>query len=159
MATAGIGGCRSDGSVAPSASTRHRARGDCRREEVAPPQMESARSSHAPPSPPATAGPRSNRLGRTTLSRAPRTGPKSRAEVPGQYYRRVHADQGFSVRAPGGPLRVLLVIKCLGYGGAERLLVDMVAVGDRHRFDYDVAYVLRDLDALVPSVVEGGTPV
>ena len=48
---------------------------------------------------------------------------------PGRYYRRVQADQGFSARAPGGPLRVLLVIKCLGYGGAERLLVDMVAAG------------------------------
>ena len=54
---------------------------------------------------------------------------------------------------------MLLVIKCLGYGGAERLLVDMVAVGDRRRFDYEVAYVLRDLDALVSSVVKGGTPV
>jgi hypothetical protein len=54
---------------------------------------------------------------------------------------------------------VLLVIKCLGYGGAERLLVDMVAAGDRRRFEYEVAYVLRDLDALVPSVVKVGTPV
>jgi glycosyltransferase involved in cell wall biosynthesis len=54
---------------------------------------------------------------------------------------------------------VLLVIKCLGYGGAERLLVDMVAGGDRGQFDYEVAYVLRDLDALVPAVVRSGTPV
>ncbi len=61
------------------------------------------------------------------------------------------ADQGFSAQTPGGPLRVLLVIKCLGYGGAERLLVDMVAAVDRGRFDYEVAYVLRDQDALVPS--------
>jgi hypothetical protein len=53
---------------------------------------------------------------------------------------------------------VLLVIKCLGYGGAERLLVDMVAAGDRAQFDYEVAYVLRDQDALVPRR-EGGTPV
>ena len=54
---------------------------------------------------------------------------------------------------------MLLVIKCLGYGGAERLLVDMLTACDRQRFDYEVAYVLRDLDALVPSVVKGGTPV
>jgi glycosyltransferase involved in cell wall biosynthesis len=80
-------------------------------------------------------------------------------EVPGRYYLRVHADQGFSAQTPSGQLRVLLVIKCLGYGGAERLLVDMVAVGDRRRFEYEVAYVLRDLDALVPSVLGGGTPV
>ena len=53
-------------------------------------------------------------------------------------------EEGFPARAPGGPLRVLLVIKCLGYGGAERLLVDMVATVDRSRFDYEVAYVLRE---------------
>ena len=54
---------------------------------------------------------------------------------------------------------MLQVIKCLGYGGAERLLVDMVAAVDRGQFDYEVAYVLRNEDALVPSVVAGGTPV
>jgi glycosyltransferase involved in cell wall biosynthesis len=54
---------------------------------------------------------------------------------------------------------VLQVIKCLGYGGAERLLVDMVAAVDRSRFDYEVAYVLRDEAALVPSVIGGGTRV
>jgi glycosyltransferase involved in cell wall biosynthesis len=61
--------------------------------------------------------------------------------------------------APDHPLRVLLVITCLGYGGAERLLVDMVAAGDRERFHYEVAYVLRDQDALVPAVVANGTRV
>ena len=84
---------------------------------------------------------------------------ESRVELHGRYYRQVHADQGFSAQTPGGPLRVLLVIKCLGFGGAERLLVDMVAAGDRRRFDYEVAYVLRDLDALVPSLLGGGTAV
>jgi L-malate glycosyltransferase len=61
--------------------------------------------------------------------------------------------------APGPPLRVLLVIKCLGYGGAERLLVDMAATVDRSRFTYDVAYVLRPQDALVPAIRDGGTTV
>ena len=51
------------------------------------------------------------------------------------------------------------MIKCLGYGGAERLLVDMVASGDPIEFDYEVAYVLRHYDALVPAVTEGGTRV
>ncbi len=51
------------------------------------------------------------------------------------------------------------MIKCLGYGGAERLLVDMVAVVDRPRFNFEVAYVLRDQDALVPTIRSGGTPV
>jgi L-malate glycosyltransferase len=54
---------------------------------------------------------------------------------------------------------VLLVIKCLGYGGAERLLVDTAATVDRRRFSYEVAYVLRDQDALVPALRSGGTPV
>ena len=121
--------------------------------------MESARSSHAPPSPPAQCRPSFKQTRTNDIIARPPYRPESRVEVPGRYYRRVHADQGFSAQTPGGPLRVLLVIKCLGYGGAERLLVDMVAVGDRRRFDYEVAYVLRDLDALVPSVVGGGTPV
>jgi glycosyltransferase involved in cell wall biosynthesis len=76
----------------------------------------------------------------------------------GRYYRRVSADQGSSAEDPG-ELRVLLVIKCLGYGGAERLLVDMVAAGDRDRFEVEVAYVLREQDALVPAIEEKGTPV
>ncbi len=54
---------------------------------------------------------------------------------------------------------MLWVIKCLGYGGAERLLVDMVAAGDRSRFEYEVAYVLRDKNALVPFIESEGTPV
>ncbi len=56
-------------------------------------------------------------------------------------------------------LRILLVIKGLGRGGAERLLVDTVASGDRTAFDYEVAYVLADSDGLVPTLREGGTTV
>jgi glycosyltransferase involved in cell wall biosynthesis len=56
-------------------------------------------------------------------------------------------------------LRILQVIKCLGYGGAERLLVDMVAKGDRRAFDYEVAYVVAAQDALVPAIRDDGTPV
>ncbi len=61
---------------------------------------------------------------------------------------------------PGPPrLRILLVIKCLGLGGAERLLVDTVSSGDRSRFDYEVAWVLEAERALVPTLEERGTPV
>ena len=67
---------------------------------------------------------------RVTVSRTLRTAEEAGGEL-GRYYRRVGVEEGFSARAPGRPLRVLLVIKCLGYGGAERLLVDMVAAGDR----------------------------
>ncbi len=67
--------------------------------------------------------------------------------------------EGWPGRAPQQPLRVLLVIKCLGYGGAERLLADMVATVDASRFEYEVAYVLQEQDALVPGIRAGGTPV
>ncbi len=55
--------------------------------------------------------------------------------------------------------RVLLLIKGLGLGGAERLLVDVVGARDRQRFDYEVAYVLSDQDALVPTMEAAGVPV
>lgn len=60
---------------------------------------------------------------------------------------------------PGEPLKVLQVIKCLGYGGAERLLVDTVATADPARVVYEVAYVNRDQDALVAAIAAHGTPV
>jgi glycosyltransferase involved in cell wall biosynthesis len=56
-------------------------------------------------------------------------------------------------------LKVLQVIKCLGYGGAERLLVDMVAAADPERVMYEVAYVNREQDALVPAIAALGTRV
>ena len=55
--------------------------------------------------------------------------------------------------------RVLLLIKCLGYGGAERLLVDVVAHRDRTGFEYEAAYVLRRENALVPVLEATGVPV
>ena len=55
--------------------------------------------------------------------------------------------------------RVLLLIKCLGYGGAEQLLVDVVANRDADAFDYEVAYVLAGENALVPAVEASGVTV
>jgi glycosyltransferase involved in cell wall biosynthesis len=76
-----------------------------------------------------------------------------------RYYRLVGVEvaEGSGAPAPDSPLRVLIVIKCLGYGGAERLVVDMVATADRTQFDIEVAYVLREQDALVPTIRAGGT--
>ncbi len=68
-------------------------------------------------------------------------------------------EEGLPTPTPGRPIRVLQVIKCLGHGGAERLLVDMVAVADRRQVHYEVAYVLRHQNALVPQILAGGTPV
>jgi len=70
-------------------------------------------------------------------------------------------DHGETGVAPGPPrrLRVLLVIKGLGLGGAERLLVDTVTCGDREQFDYEVAWVLEDVAALVPTLEERGVVV
>jgi glycosyltransferase involved in cell wall biosynthesis len=55
--------------------------------------------------------------------------------------------------------RVLLLIKCLGYGGAEQLLVDVVANRDAEAFDYEVAYVLASENSLVPAVEASGVTV
>ena len=58
-----------------------------------------------------------------------------------------------------GRWRILLLIKCLDYGGAERLLVDMAAQGDRTSFDYEAAYVLDEHDGLSSAMRSTGTPV
>ena len=83
-------------------------------------------------------------------------------------WRRVHAAQR---RADGrnGTLdgratpprrrQVLVLIKCMGHGGAERLVVSMMRHRDRERFDYEVAYVLEDRDTLVPQLREAGVAV
>jgi glycosyltransferase involved in cell wall biosynthesis len=55
--------------------------------------------------------------------------------------------------------RVLLLIKGLGLGGAERLLVDVMANRDREHFEYEVAYVLAAQKALVPAMEATGVPV
>ena len=55
--------------------------------------------------------------------------------------------------------RVLWCIKCLGYGGAERLLVSTAAARDTERFDYEAAYVVPSKNALVPELEATGVPV
>ena len=55
--------------------------------------------------------------------------------------------------------RVLLLIKCLGYGGAERLIVDVASHRDSERFEYEVAYVLRREDSLAEAVRSTGVEV
>jgi glycosyltransferase involved in cell wall biosynthesis len=55
--------------------------------------------------------------------------------------------------------RVLLLIKGLGRGGAEQLLLNAVEHGDRSRFDYEVAYLLPWKDAFVPQLSALGVPV
>jgi glycosyltransferase involved in cell wall biosynthesis len=54
---------------------------------------------------------------------------------------------------------VLIVIKGLAHGGAERLLVDVVAHRHKDLFDYEVAYVLDSLDTLVPTLEADGVAV
>lgn len=48
--------------------------------------------------------------------------------------------------------RVLVLIKGLGMGGAEQLLVESAAYWDRNRFEYRVAYVIPWKDQLVPRL-------
>jgi glycosyltransferase involved in cell wall biosynthesis len=52
--------------------------------------------------------------------------------------------------------RVLVLIKCLGYGGAEQLLVHMMRHRSEAAFDYEVAYVLANERTLVPQLEEAG---
>jgi glycosyltransferase involved in cell wall biosynthesis len=58
-----------------------------------------------------------------------------------------------------GRRRILLLIKCMDYGGAEQLLVHMVRHRDRERFDYEVAYILEKENSLVPQLSAAGVPV
>jgi glycosyltransferase involved in cell wall biosynthesis len=55
--------------------------------------------------------------------------------------------------------RVLVLVKGLGVGGAERLLERAIPYLDRTRFDYRVAYLLPWKDALVPAFRAAGIPV
>lgn len=52
-----------------------------------------------------------------------------------------------------------MLIKGLGLGGAERLLLSFLQVRDRQDFDYRVAFVLPSKDALVTEIRETGVPV
>jgi glycosyltransferase involved in cell wall biosynthesis len=55
--------------------------------------------------------------------------------------------------------RVLLLIKGLGAGGAERLLVSSARLGDGSKFTYEVAYLLPHKDALVKELDGAGIAV
>lgn len=55
--------------------------------------------------------------------------------------------------------RVLHLIKGLGRGGAELLLLSAAPYLDRSRFEYEVAYLLPWKDALVEELQEAGLPV
>ncbi len=54
---------------------------------------------------------------------------------------------------------VLVLIKGLGIGGAERLIADGAAFWDRERFDYRVAYLLPWKDQVVPDLEALDVPV
>ena len=55
--------------------------------------------------------------------------------------------------------RILLLIKGLGVGGAERLLESSLPHLDRSRFDYQIAYLLPWKAALVPAFEAARVPV
>lgn len=54
---------------------------------------------------------------------------------------------------------VLVLIKGLGIGGAERLIAEAAPSWDRDRFDYRVAFALPHKDAFVPDLEALGIPV
>jgi hypothetical protein len=58
--------------------------------------------------------------------------------------------------APAERARVLWLIRVLGPGGAEHLLVAAARAADRARFDVSVAYLIAEKDALVPELHDAG---
>ena len=60
---------------------------------------------------------------------------------------------------PPRRIKVLWLIKGLGAGGAERLLVSLARVADLERFEYTVAYLLPHKDAFRPALEESGVRV
>lgn len=61
--------------------------------------------------------------------------------------------------APRPAIRVLLLVKGLGLGGAERLLVDQALAADPAEFAYTVAYVRPDKVHFVAALEAAGIPV
>jgi glycosyltransferase involved in cell wall biosynthesis len=55
--------------------------------------------------------------------------------------------------------RVLILIKGLGIGGAERLISEAVPFWDRERYEYRVAYLLPWKNQLVPELERANVPV
>ncbi|HDH03673.1 MAG TPA: glycosyltransferase, partial [Actinobacteria bacterium] len=55
--------------------------------------------------------------------------------------------------------RILVLIKGLGIGGAEKLISDGAEFWDRDSYDYRVAYVLPWKDQVVPDLEDLGVPV
>lgn len=60
--------------------------------------------------------------------------------------------------SPTTPIRVLWLIKGLGPGGAEQLLVSASRVADHPTFDYVVAFVRPDKTQFVPALEQAGVP-
>lgn len=60
---------------------------------------------------------------------------------------------------PPGRIRVLWLVKGLGPGGAERLLVAAAGAADHTAFAYEAAYLLPYKDHLVGELVAAGVPV
>jgi len=55
--------------------------------------------------------------------------------------------------------KVLILIKGLGLGGAERLIVDSLPYLNQEQFEYEFAYMLPWKDFLVPTITTAGLPV
>lgn len=62
-------------------------------------------------------------------------------------------------QATNNPFKILILIKSLGLGGAERLIIDSLPYLDRRQFDYTFAYLLPWKEFLVPKFIEMEFPI
>ena len=69
-----------------------------------------------------------------------------------RYHLSVPAADDHHVGTSTPRIRVLVVTKSLGHGGAERLLVDLATSSDGGAFEYEVAFILDSEDTLVEAL-------
>ena len=64
-----------------------------------------------------------------------------------------------SIPTTAAPTRVLQLIKGLGPGGAERLIVNHLGSADHKKFSYEVAYLIAEKNHLVSEIEQLDVPV
>lgn len=64
--------------------------------------------------------------------------------------------KNYSPSQPNKKTKILFLIKGLGLGGAERMIIDSLPYLDRDRFSYEFAYLMPSKDFLAPQIQSAG---